>query len=443
MEKSKLLKILGIEYTEDIKVVYSAAKKYARKVHPDQNPDKKLQWLEFELAYNVIKRMSDTRKSFNEYDFELSKTPGWERSRNKSQNSSQSSSSQGSKSRSSGGPKAQKQKPRGEKPRATTKGSDLFHTESVTFDQIVYGCDLFIKRPLGTSAPKDPTAPGLIHVLLTPTPLWTNQDGSISKRSLGEVFKKKVVIYGAGQAGANGGLAGNLIITFDIDIRNNQATRDTISQHFKNRNSYRNSRSPYTSYSPYSDEVFNNAYRTFEEAMKNFSTNKKSPPNSDYDSPPQSPTVGKKQGSKTKSQVALAFMLIGLLGFRLYENNIKHTQQSTAFSVCQYIQTLDQAVSGNFFAQESNPWAAALDSGFFNQASNSPEQINYQGYADIPPSANLPEISKLTSKNYGSLKSDYENFVTYLNSKNHSYSKYVYNLVTDCATLDKNGGFGW
>jgi hypothetical protein len=438
MEKSKLLKVLEIEYTEDIKVVYSAAKKYARKVHPDQNPDMKQQWLEFELAYNVIKRMSDTRKSFNEYDFELSKTPGWARNQNGSQNSSKSSSSQGSKTHSSSGPKAQKQKPQGGNRSAATKGSDLFHTEGVTFDQIVYGCDLFIKRPVGSAAPKNPTAPGLIHVRVTPTPLWTNQDGSISKRSLGEVFQKKVVIYGAGQAGNNGGLAGNLIITFDIDISVNQATRDIISQHFKNRNSYRNSRNPSTPYSQFFDEVFNNTNSAFDEATK-----EKSPPNSNYKSPTQSSTVAEKQSSKTQFKVALAFVLIGLLGFRVYENNIKQAQQNAAFSVCQYVQTLDQAVSADFFAQESNPWAAALDSGFFKPASNSPDQISYQAYADVLPSANLEEISKLTSKTYGSLKSDYKNFVNYLNSQDHSYSKYAYNLVIDCATLDKNGGFGW
>ena len=59
MDQTKLLKVLKLEYTSDIRVVYKAAKRYAREVHPDQNPDKKPQWLEFEIAYNVIKKLSD------------------------------------------------------------------------------------------------------------------------------------------------------------------------------------------------------------------------------------------------------------------------------------------------------------------------------------------------------------------------------------------------
>jgi len=76
VEQSKLLKVLKLEYTSDIRVVYKAAKRYARDVHPDQNPDKKHLWLEFEIAYNVIKRLSDLGLTFDQYSETLEKTPG-------------------------------------------------------------------------------------------------------------------------------------------------------------------------------------------------------------------------------------------------------------------------------------------------------------------------------------------------------------------------------
>jgi len=230
MDQNKLLKVLKLEYTSDIRVVYKAAKRYAREVHPDQNPDKKHLWLEFEIAYNVIKKLSDSDLSFDRYTDVLESTPGGK----KHQGGNPGNTSTKPK------PKPGPQKSQQQQSRPTTekpiRGADIRTRVKVTFDQIVYGCTLNLKIPAG-SAMKDPNLQK-VKIVITPTPLWTNKNGSISQKSLNAVFTKKIVVNGYGEKGNHGGLSGNLIITFEVDLTESQSVKDAISEHFGMKNPF-------------------------------------------------------------------------------------------------------------------------------------------------------------------------------------------------------------
>ena len=173
MEQSKLLKILNLKHTSDIRVVYKAAKKYALKVHPDKDPDKEYLWLEFEIAYNVIKKLSDSGLSFDRYTDVLESTPGGKQRREGNAGNSANQSKQSQEPRKSQQQRSQRPT---EKP---VRGSDINLRVKVTFDQIVYGCILDVQIPVGSSM----SNPNLqfVKIDVTSTPIWTNQDGSISK----------------------------------------------------------------------------------------------------------------------------------------------------------------------------------------------------------------------------------------------------------------------
>jgi len=77
-----------------------------------------------------------------------------------------------------------------------------------------------------------------VKIVVTPTPLWTNKNGSISQKSLNAVFTKKIVVNGYGGKGRQGGAPGNLIITFEVDLSESQSVKDAIAEHFGMKNPF-------------------------------------------------------------------------------------------------------------------------------------------------------------------------------------------------------------
>lgn len=76
MHKSKLIRILNIQATDDMNIILAKARKYAFSIHPDRNPNYLKQWLEFEKAWDILKRIKDSKGNFSQYEFELSKIAG-------------------------------------------------------------------------------------------------------------------------------------------------------------------------------------------------------------------------------------------------------------------------------------------------------------------------------------------------------------------------------
>jgi hypothetical protein len=47
---------LNIQATDDMNIILAKARKYAFSIHPDRNPNYLKQWLEFEKAWDYIKK---------------------------------------------------------------------------------------------------------------------------------------------------------------------------------------------------------------------------------------------------------------------------------------------------------------------------------------------------------------------------------------------------
>jgi len=392
VEQSKLLKVLKLEYTSDIRVVYKAAKRYARDVHPDQNPDKKHLWLEFEIAYNVIKRLSDTGLSFDNYSEALASTPGGKKTSsgqpgNTSNKAKQSEDSQKSQQRRSQSPP--------EKPKP---GANISIRIKARFDQIVYGSTLNVKIP-ATSAKSDPSIQR-VTIEVTPTPIWTNKDGSISQKSLNAVFNKKVVVNGYGEKGSDGGSPGDLIVSFDIDTSESQAIREVISVHFGMKNQF-------TDYSRSRANYEANSEPQREEPVQ-------------YRNPKKSSK--KDRIAKLIGVVILTSWLVNYISGNIDKNN----SWDASFEICSAAEFINADILWDRFYNYQDPYKAAIYFQYFTKDVDTADYI-----ATIS-----TELLRIQDSDYLGIRSYAQYLISSVEQNDLSVVKAMKRLKSECGQRD-------
>lgn len=421
MDKEKLFEVLGIAATHDIKIIYSAAKKYARTIHPDFYPEKMNDWLEFEPAYNEIKRLSVSKLPFEDFKSVISRPveepydpssdlENWETVKTEDLKPKQDFDNDYSK---------------------PTKGQNITIREVITFDQIVYGCQILVAIPQGATARGTTEQPNLLSITVTPTPIWTNQNGSISKKAINAVLAKKITIYGGGFHGSNGGPSGNLIIEFDVDMSRSNAIRQAIDQHF----SFGSSRylpPGFESYFPNVDDKT--------QGRNDFDLSSNQPPLNDSFSGVT--FDGKRKNNRLKGFAILA-ILLAVLCYRLNAQSQRQNQEQIAWDTCEYIRGISQDVSDYYFYNYEKPWEAALYYGYFNPDPNAPDQTSYEASANELPSIYIEKVLALKSPIYLSLQANYLEFESKLANKDKTYGVFADRITRDCKKLERNGGFGF
>lgn len=392
MEQSKLLKVLKLEYTSDIRVVYKAAKRYARDVHPDQNPDKKHLWLEFEIAYNVIKRLNDSGLTFNQYSETLEKTPGARKTNNGNPGNTSNRAKQSDE------PQKSQQTRSQNSPKNSKRGADISIRVQATFDKIVYGGTLGINIP-DVSA-KKVSADQKINIVVTPTPIWTNKDGSISQRSLNGVFNKKVVVNGYGERGSYGGSPGNLIVSFDIDTSESQAIRQVISEYFgiKNQN---------TDFSRPKFKYEANAEPQQEEPETFFNSKK---------------TSKKDRIAKLIGVLILAIWLINYISGNIDKNN----SSDASFKICSAAEFINADILWDRFYNYEDPYKAAIYFKYFSK------DIDTVDYIDTISS----ELLRIKDSNYLALRTYAQELINAIEKNDVSIEEAINNLKVECGERD-------
>lgn len=211
MLKEDLVSLLNLPLNCEMKDVYIKARRYAKEVHSDSNPEKHTQWMQFEAAWDVIKRLHSQNRSFSEYEEVLSKVKWkpFDNAQKKESSNTRRSSATNSHPRS---------KANNSSPRRPIRGADIYLRERIRFDDLVYGCTLILKTPTNSVFydAKTPLEPFSVYV--PPTSLTLNKNGSLSQASLNRVFGKKIKVVGAGEKGRDGGISGDLIISFEVQI---------------------------------------------------------------------------------------------------------------------------------------------------------------------------------------------------------------------------------
>ena len=440
MEQSKLLKILNLEYTSDIRVVYKAAKKYAIKVHPDQDPDKKYLWLEFEIAYNVIRKLSDSGLSFDRYTDLLESTPGGKQQRQGNAGNSANQSKQSQEPRKSQQQRSQRPT---EKP---ARGSDINLRVKVTFDQIVYGCSLDVQIPVGSHM----SNPNLqfVKINVTSTPIWTNQDGSISKKSLNAVFNKLIVVKWYGEKGRHGGLSGDLKITFDINVNKSKSIQDAISEHFRLRNefvaSYRFGGRSEDNAEPHREEAKpqertrkespgQSKARRPSESPKTKSQPKPNPAfnykNWNYDQPPSAPirenTLPNSSFRKGVGNSCIFFVIFILSTIYISHNVDKNNSWDASWSICDSANSINASILWDKFYSYKDPYKAAIYFDYFAKDDNASYDI-----ATIE-----SQLLRIQADSYMQTRSYAEDLVNAVAQNNTSIVNAMKNLKTECARI--------
>lgn len=212
MLKEDLVEILELPPNCEISDVYSKARRYAKNVHSDAHPDKHLEWMRFEPAWDVIKKLHTQKRSFDEYSDELNQVK-WKPRHSSTQNTASSH-----RHRSEEGLPGSGDSPI--PPKTTKKGADIFLKERISFDDLVNGCTLILRIPRHSALFQPNNSQASLEVLVSPMPLTFNKNGSIKTSALDRIFNRKVKVPGAGQIGSNGGRAGDLIIHFEVDFEN-------------------------------------------------------------------------------------------------------------------------------------------------------------------------------------------------------------------------------
>ncbi len=395
MEQSKLLKVLQIEYTSDIRQIYKAAKRYAKDVHPDQNPDKKHLWLEFEIAYDVIKRLSDAGLSFEHYTKTLENTPGRKKQEGGNTSGGTHRSKQNQQSQKS------QQKRSQSAPKNPRRGADINIRVAATFDKIVYGCSLSIRIPDDSAKKFSPDQK--LTIVVTPTPIWTNKDGSISQRSLNGVFNKKVIVYGGGKKGKDGGIPGDLIVNFEIDTTESQSIREAISEHFNLSNPYAN------------------FYRT-----NTHSTGPSTPlyeePNSSGNSDKNTP---KKKLINLIAISILAFMLINYVS----GNVDKRNSWDASFQICFSAESINYQVLREEFYNYESPYAAAFYYDYFSKDIDTVDDIE----------TIEEQLLRIQDSNYLGIRSYAQYLINSIKQDDLSVVKAMNGLRSECGQRD----FAW
>ena len=446
MDQTKLLKVLKLEYTSDIRVVYKAAKRYAMEVHPDKDPDKEPLWLEFEIAYNVIKKLSDSGQSFDRYTDVLESTPGGK----KHQGGNPGNTSTKPK------PKPGPQKSQQQQSRPTTekpiRGADISNRVKVTFDQIVYGCTLNLKIPSG-SAMKDPNLQK-VKIVITPTPLWTNKNGSISQKSLNAVFTKKIVVNGYGEKGKHGGFSGNLIITFEVDLTESQSVKDAISEHFGMKNPfhephreeskpYEKPRKPGTgkgkrvrpsvlpkpefppkpywgtpgSHTNFSSEANFKAPDSGYQGENSFSASATESRNKVW------PSHGLRKGVRN----FIILLAIVPLSVNYISNNVdKNNSWDATFEICSSASFIQADILWDKFYNYDNPYKAAISFDYF---STNIDAADYVANIDS-------QALRIQADSYAGIRGYAQELVRAVNQKDTSINKAMENLKIECDRMD-------
>jgi hypothetical protein len=392
VEQSKLLKVLKLEYTSDIRVVYKAAKRYARDVHPDQNPDKKHLWLEFEIAYNVIKRLSDTGLSFDNYSEALDNTPGGKKTSSRQPGKTSNKAKQNEDSQKSQQKRSQSTS---EKPKP---GADISIRIKARFDQIVYGCTLDVKIP-APSANKDPSIQR-VTIEVTPTPIWTNKDGSISQKSLNAVFNKKVLVYGYGEKGSDGGSSGDLIVSFDIDTSESQAIREVISVHFGMKNQF-------TDYSRSRADYEANSEPQKEEPVQ-------------YRNPKKSSK--KDRIAKLIGVIVLASWLVNYISGNVDKNN----SMDATFAICSSAESINADILWSKFYNYENPYTAAIYFKYFSKDIDTIDNI----------STIESELLRIKDDDYLGIRSYAQELINAIEQNDVSVVRAMNKLKAECGARD-------
>ncbi len=298
-------------------------------MHPDQNPDKIDKWIEFEIAYNIIKKLSDLGLSFDQYSETLENTPGGKKKDSVNSKAKTNKSSRSNESRNSHQNQSHKTST------ASMRGADISIRVKASFDQIVYGCSLRVKIP--TSSAGKNANNDLLVIIVTPTPIWTNKDGSISQRSLNAVFNKKVTVNGYGENEIYGGIPGNLIIRFEIDTSRSEAIRDVISNHFR---------------TGHQDFYFGQT------------TVDSEPPHED------AKTHQKPKSTSTKSKVVksvVVALIVSLLVNYVSGNVDKRNSWDATFTICSSADSINSDILLNKFYKYENPYRAAIYYDYFSK----------------------------------------------------------------------------
>lgn len=213
MLKEDLVVLLDLPPNSEITDVYSKARRYAKSVHSDANPDKHSEWMRFEPAWDVIKKLHTQKRSFDDYIQELENVK-WKPS-NSANKTTDSKERPKSEEETASTGRTQQPPPKNPK-----KGSDIFLHEKIGFDDLVYGCTLILRIPRNSAVFDSKHPSETLEVVVSPTLLSFNKNGSISKSSLDKIFNKKIKVFGAGEKGRDGGRAGDLIIELALDFDN-------------------------------------------------------------------------------------------------------------------------------------------------------------------------------------------------------------------------------
>lgn len=392
MEQSKLLKVLKLEYTSDIRVVYKAAKRYARDVHPDQNPDKKHLWLEFEIAYNVIKRLNDSGLTFDQYSETLEKTPGGRKTNNGNPGNTSNRAKQSDE------PQKSQQTRSQNSPKNSKRGADISIRVQATFDKIVYGGTLGINIPDGSA--KKVSADQKINIVVTPTPIWTNKDGSMSQRSLNGVFNKKVVVNGYGERGIYGGSPGNLIVSFDIDTSESQAIREVISEYFGVKNQYTDFSRP-----KFKSEANSEPQKKGPETFLN-----------------PKKTSKKDRIAKLVGVLILSAWLINYVSNNIDENN----SWDASFEICSSAASINYEVIWNKFYDYEEPYAAAFYYDYFSKDFDAADDIETISV----------ELMRIKDSNYLGIRSYAQYLIKTVEQNDLSVVKAMKRLKSECIQRD-------
>ena len=199
MQKSRLFFLLEIKETDDIEIIYRAARRVAYEVHPDRLQGSAKIWGEFEPIWDLIRiqrKQGNTKFIFPAFSYvENSKSSEKDHERDTH-------------------PHSQKEE---------TFESDIRITVKIKFDEIVDGCEKSIRVPRESSLFRVDQEEQILSFQVSPTPLWLNKDGSISVRATNMIFNKKVVIKGAGRPAVHTGTNGDLEIDFDVDTSGSRA----------------------------------------------------------------------------------------------------------------------------------------------------------------------------------------------------------------------------
>jgi DnaJ-class molecular chaperone len=209
MQKTRLFSLLEIVETDDIEIIYRAARRLAYEIHPDRHPGLSKLWSEFEPIWDSIRVQKKAGNSKFIY-------PGF------SSPQSSQSGDRAHETRTSSGPQ-----------KGTKNGADIHVTVKIKFDEIVEGCQKSVQVPNESSLFEADHEVQFLSFEVTPTPLWLNKDGSVSARARSDVFKKKVVIKGAGSAGFNFGENGDLVVNFDVDIAGSRSGSRLLQEQFE------------------------------------------------------------------------------------------------------------------------------------------------------------------------------------------------------------------